>query len=266
MRVLPAFEPTGRDPADDVDPVIVRTDYTDEGAWRAVAAALRSAWDAESGAEARFHLIDDPRWDGATPEELVRAARGVENLSAVFVADAVTLRSSSRPLLALDLCADEDEDLDPAYYQELIDNPCGPGVPHGARRGPHRPAVPGRRERELPGACRHGVPGRRRRSPVALRAGRARGRRGRARSRHRSRPGRHPSNRSDSSAISAPRAFAKLRSSPTTVKPHFSRTRTEPVLSAAARACKGRSETSASSPAAPRSRCPVPSRSDRRRT
>ncbi|WP_405458952.1 hypothetical protein OG786_17530 [Streptomyces sp. NBC_00101] len=123
MRVLPAFEPTGRDPADDVDPVIVRTDYTDEGAWRAVAAALRSAWDAESGAEARFHLIDDPRWDGATPEELVRAARGVENLSAVFVADAVTLRSSSRPLLALDLCADEDEDLDPAYYQELIDNP-----------------------------------------------------------------------------------------------------------------------------------------------
>ncbi|MEU1089499.1 hypothetical protein ABZ401_22235 [Streptomyces sp. NPDC005892] len=123
MRILPALELTGRDPADDFDPVIVRTDYTDDVAWRATVAALRSAWDGESGAEARFHLIDDPRWDGATTEELVRAAGAVENLSAVFLADAVTMRSSSRPLLALDLCADEDEELDHEYYQELIDNP-----------------------------------------------------------------------------------------------------------------------------------------------
>ncbi|WP_327176343.1 hypothetical protein OG599_14230 [Streptomyces sp. NBC_01335] len=30
---------------------------------------------------------------------------------------------SATDALALDLFADEDEDLDPAYYQELIDNP-----------------------------------------------------------------------------------------------------------------------------------------------
>ncbi|MGW1463391.1 DUF6924 domain-containing protein [Streptomyces sp. NPDC002308] len=123
MGAPPAFELTEEYLDDGFDPVVVRTDYTDGEAWRAVVAGLRSTWDEKSGAEVRFHLIDDPRWDGATVEEIVRAAAAVENLFVVFLADAVTMRSPSRALLALDLFADEDEDLDPVYYQEPIDNP-----------------------------------------------------------------------------------------------------------------------------------------------
>lgn len=137
MRALPAFELTGRNPADDFDPVVVRTDHTDDVAWRAVVAGLRSVWDEGSGAEVCFHLVDDPRWAGATAEEVARAAAAVEDLGVVFLADAVTMRSPSRSLLALNLFADEDEDLDPAFYQELIDNPPArefrtvPGEVHG---------------------------------------------------------------------------------------------------------------------------------------
>ncbi|MFJ9890772.1 DUF6924 domain-containing protein [Streptomyces sp. NPDC091287] len=40
-----------------------------------------------------------------------------------FLADGVTMRSPLRPLLALDLGADDDQDVDPVYYQELIDSP-----------------------------------------------------------------------------------------------------------------------------------------------
>ncbi|GGW26521.1 hypothetical protein GCM10010381_08410 [Streptomyces xantholiticus] len=40
----------------------------------------------------------------------------------VFLADGVTMRSEHRALLALDIDTEE-ADLDPAYYQELIDSP-----------------------------------------------------------------------------------------------------------------------------------------------
>ncbi|MCX5397700.1 hypothetical protein [Streptomyces sp. NBC_00102] len=123
MRALPAFELAEEYEDDGFDPVVVRTDYADDEAWRATVAGLRSPWGEDGEAEARFHLIDDPCWDGAGVEEVVRAAGVVENLVVLFLADAVTMRSPSRPLLALDLFADEGEDLDPAYYQELIDNP-----------------------------------------------------------------------------------------------------------------------------------------------
>ncbi|WP_254875694.1 DUF6924 domain-containing protein [Streptomyces sp. CAI 127] len=60
---------------------------------------------------------------GVTGDEAVAAAARDEELSVVFLADEVTMRSPLRPLLALDLGADDDEDLDPMYYQELIDSP-----------------------------------------------------------------------------------------------------------------------------------------------
>ncbi|TYR52292.1 DUF6924 domain-containing protein, partial [Streptomyces parvus] len=73
--------------------------------------------------EAAAHLVEDRRWDGVTGDEALAAAARDEELSVVFLADGVTMRSPLRPLLALDLGADDDEDLDPVYYQELIDSP-----------------------------------------------------------------------------------------------------------------------------------------------
>ncbi|MFG2951381.1 DUF6924 domain-containing protein [Streptomyces adustus] len=102
--------------------LIVRTDYDDEAGWRAVAAEVSKACGTDSEPEALVHLVDDPEWAGAAPDA-VRAAvsRDVE-LGVVFVADGATMRSAHHALLALDLDI-EDEDLDPMYYQELIDSP-----------------------------------------------------------------------------------------------------------------------------------------------
>ncbi|MET7411295.1 DUF6924 domain-containing protein [Streptomyces rubiginosohelvolus] len=109
--------------ADEWAPLVIRTDYTDDDAWREVVAALERAVEGEREWEAAVHLVEDRRWDGVTGDEALAAAARDEELSVVFLADDVTMRSPLRPLLALDLGADDDEDLDPAYYQELIDSP-----------------------------------------------------------------------------------------------------------------------------------------------
>ncbi|MFB8138685.1 DUF6924 domain-containing protein [Streptomyces parvus] len=105
--------------ADEWVPLVIRTGYTDDAAWGEIVAALERAVEGESVA----HLVEDRLWDGVTGDEAVAAAARDEELSVVFLADGVTMRSPLRPLLALDLGADDDEDLDPMYYQELIDSP-----------------------------------------------------------------------------------------------------------------------------------------------
>ncbi|WP_103513215.1 DUF6924 domain-containing protein [Streptomyces sp. SM13] len=108
---------------DEWAPLVVRTDYTDDAAWGEIVAALARAVEGEREWEAAVHLVEDRRWDGVTGDEAVAAAARDEELSVVFLADGVTMCSPVRPLLALDLGADDDEDLDPMYYQELIDSP-----------------------------------------------------------------------------------------------------------------------------------------------
>ncbi|MFJ9939983.1 DUF6924 domain-containing protein [Streptomyces erythrochromogenes] len=107
---------------DEFAALIIRTDYDDDPAWRAVAAALHERWGEEGEFEASVHVVDDPVWAGATPDAVIAAAGRDEDLSVVFVADGVTMRSPHRALLALDLGAEE-EDLDPEYYRELLDSP-----------------------------------------------------------------------------------------------------------------------------------------------
>ncbi|MEU5232641.1 hypothetical protein AB0G82_25665 [Streptomyces anulatus] len=107
---------------DDWAPLVIRTDCTDDVAWREVVAELERVAGGREW-ESPVHLVDDRRWDGVTSDEALVAAARDEELSVVFLADGVTMRSPLRPLLALDLGADDDHDLDPVYYQELIDSP-----------------------------------------------------------------------------------------------------------------------------------------------
>ncbi|MFI5649661.1 DUF6924 domain-containing protein [Streptomyces anulatus] len=108
--------------ADEWVPLVIRTDYTDDAAWREVIAELERVAGGRKW-ESPVHLVDDRRWDGVTSDEALVAAARDEALSVVFLADGVTMRSPLRPLLALDLGADDDQDLDPVHYQELIDSP-----------------------------------------------------------------------------------------------------------------------------------------------
>ncbi|MEU5330193.1 DUF6924 domain-containing protein [Streptomyces parvus] len=109
--------------ADEWAPLVVRTDYTDDVAWREVVAALARVVEGEGDWEPAVHLVEDRRWDGVTGDEALAAAARDEELSVVFLADEATMRSPLRPLLALDLGADDDEALDPVYYQELLGSP-----------------------------------------------------------------------------------------------------------------------------------------------
>ncbi|MFE7525446.1 DUF6924 domain-containing protein [Kitasatospora sp. NPDC057542] len=102
--------------------LIIRTDYEDEVAWRAVVEEVSRPWGPGGEYEAEIHLVDDPAWAGATIEAAVTAVKRDEDLSVVFIADDTTMKSAQYALLALDPFH-EDEDLDPVYYQELIDSP-----------------------------------------------------------------------------------------------------------------------------------------------
>jgi hypothetical protein len=118
MKAMP--EIVGRD---EFDALVIRTNYDDEAAWQAVAAYLAQPWGDDGEFEASVHLIDDPAWADLSPDEVLNQVRRDENLSVVFLADRVTMQSVPRALLALDTTEDEDEDLDPMCYQELIGFP-----------------------------------------------------------------------------------------------------------------------------------------------
>ncbi|GGK30147.1 hypothetical protein GCM10011583_72590 [Streptomyces camponoticapitis] len=102
--------------------LIIRTDYADETAWQMIVAEVSQPSGAGGEYEARVHLVDDPVWAGSTPAAVRAAVRQDDQLSVVFVADRTTMQSAQHPLLALNI-SDEDKDLDPMYYQELIDSP-----------------------------------------------------------------------------------------------------------------------------------------------
>ncbi|MGW2256154.1 DUF6924 domain-containing protein [Kitasatospora sp. NPDC001660] len=102
--------------------LIIRTDFEDEAAWQAVVEEVSRPWGDCGEYEAEIHLVDDSAWAGAPLEAVVTEVKRDEDLSVVFVADDTTMKSAHHALLALDLFY-EDEDLDPMYYQELIDSP-----------------------------------------------------------------------------------------------------------------------------------------------
>ncbi|WP_254875693.1 DUF6924 domain-containing protein [Streptomyces sp. CAI 127] len=48
-------------------PLVIRTDYTDDAAWREVVAALERAVEGEREWEAAVHLVEDRRWGAGSP-------------------------------------------------------------------------------------------------------------------------------------------------------------------------------------------------------
>ncbi|MFI5807899.1 DUF6924 domain-containing protein [Streptomyces sp. NPDC051561] len=122
---------------DEFAALVVRTDYSDEAGWREVVVALNQPYGERGEFEGDVHLVDDPVWAGASEDAVLAVVARDEDLSVVFLADRVTMRSADRALLALDVRPEEEEeDLDPVYYQELADAPPAPRefrtIPAGA--------------------------------------------------------------------------------------------------------------------------------------
>lgn len=78
----------------------VRTDFSNQATWLSTLATVVARHGIFKGA---FHVVDDPAYAGATPEQIVgRLGPGFQQ-TFIFVADSTTLSHPDRPVLVVDL-------------------------------------------------------------------------------------------------------------------------------------------------------------------
>ena len=87
-------------PATD-NPVLLRTDFTDEVAWTSLCKAARAPSD--EGFQANVDCVSDQSFDGLVVEQLVALVRYGPRHSVAFMADRLTVTDPERPILVLDL-------------------------------------------------------------------------------------------------------------------------------------------------------------------
>jgi len=79
--------------------VLIRTDYSNDEAWAAVAAAAQAP-STPDGFTANLILVDDPEWEGVSVADLLEEIAD-SPISYVFLADSETLRHPENPILAV---------------------------------------------------------------------------------------------------------------------------------------------------------------------
>jgi hypothetical protein len=88
---------------DTPDALVLRTDFSDDGTWRAVSVAI-SAPSPGDGFLANLTCIEDRSFDAAAVADLVVAAAVASQYRAfMFVVDGVTIRDTDHPVLVIDL-------------------------------------------------------------------------------------------------------------------------------------------------------------------
>jgi hypothetical protein len=83
------------------DTPLIRTDFSDERAWRDVARAAVA--ESDEGFRAHLSLCDDRVFEGAKPDLLTQSPADPMRHACLFVADAVTMTNDEHPLLCVDL-------------------------------------------------------------------------------------------------------------------------------------------------------------------
>src|SRR4051812_14069044 len=103
----PTINRAGRD--FESEALVVRTDYSNDEAWRAVVARLDQP---DGEFEVHNHLVDDRGFAGASSDEVVLSAMAADpRLEVVFLADAVTM-TGDHSLLAVSTRPEELEEGD----------------------------------------------------------------------------------------------------------------------------------------------------------
>jgi len=80
--------------------VVLRTDFTDDGAWDAVCAAIRQPY---QGFRAHVELLTDPQYEGLTVAQILSLIPRGSKHTFAFVVDRATLSSAEHPVLVVDL-------------------------------------------------------------------------------------------------------------------------------------------------------------------
>ncbi|MBM7442439.1 hypothetical protein [Streptomyces sp. HB132] len=102
--------------------LVIRTDFSDDESWSAVVGELRRPWGPGGEFPAMVQLVVAPAWSGATADEVLAAVVD-EDLRVVFLADRETMQSPAWALLALSTDWEDESELDPVYYRELVESP-----------------------------------------------------------------------------------------------------------------------------------------------
>ncbi len=91
--------------------LLVRTDYSDDKAWRETLAAATQPWDFGGDIESYAALtpVDDPAFDGLTLSDL-RTLIGSPPPYYIFLADSRAITDPEHPILAVDTGAEESND------------------------------------------------------------------------------------------------------------------------------------------------------------
>ena len=84
---------------DDATPVI-RTDFTDEAAWKQIQQDVAAPYFMGFSANVRF--IEDRQYSGLSGQEVLQRIPGLEDYGCVFVADAAAMSAPEHHLLVLD--------------------------------------------------------------------------------------------------------------------------------------------------------------------
>jgi hypothetical protein len=93
----------------ETEALVIRTDYSDDEAWRVVLALLDQS---DGEFEVRHHLVDDRAYAGASPDEMALCAVAADpGLEVVFLADAATM-TGDHSLLAVSTRPEELEEGD----------------------------------------------------------------------------------------------------------------------------------------------------------
>ncbi|MEV7173941.1 hypothetical protein AB0O18_30100 [Streptomyces sp. NPDC093224] len=96
--------------------LIIRTHYGDEQAWSAVREALLMTWGEEDDFEPYVHIVDDPKWAGLTPAQVLsEASAHAEWRGVAYLADRASMGERPVTLLALSLRTREQCDSDEEF-------------------------------------------------------------------------------------------------------------------------------------------------------
>lgn len=87
-----------------LETLVVRTDFSADGAWDALRAALHSP--SKDGFLAGVALVDDRSYEGLTPDQVIGLKHSAYSHPLLVLADSVAVTSAELPLLVVDLRGD----------------------------------------------------------------------------------------------------------------------------------------------------------------
>lgn len=107
------------------DPIVLRTDFSDDAAWEAVCAEI-DAPDRTTGSRAGVEFVSDVGYTGLSIEQIWALIPEGSNHTFIFVVDRVTLSQPEHPILVVDLFAEPGRFTEPVRtFRTLPSEICG---------------------------------------------------------------------------------------------------------------------------------------------